>query len=635
MNSIIILSDGAGTTIENGTITTNTIDISNLNVNNIQGKLPADNILLYTDTTGNIDLGKLTSTTLNMNGYNSIYKTNNTTSIISLNDLYMESKFNAYIDSVSGSINMNASTINIANNISSVNVNIGNATGTTYLTLNSKSFTGIYSPLATGSIDLQANVISLNSGNGKTVFLGNIKTTASGITTNGITDFSIGASSFSGKLKITGAQQIEPNVIANGLTIGADITSTNLILGNSTYPPICNATATAGKQICNYDTVVGLIGGAGILSTNNVWTGTNDFSQRIKTDEIQTYTVGGTLLITATAMTCNAITLAMNSAITFNDFVNVNELTPKTGAIDMYLWTAQANLTNIWLGSLTAANTGITNIAQNNGLINIGISNTRAANINIGSGTSFSGAINIANQSGLANTVRIGANTTTTLLLRGTAVTLSGTNAALNHTTTTISSTTTSINTGSGTVNLGGGTTVLNVAGATTNLNSTTINIGGASTTSITLSDPINPSYVYSATTGTNVVGTIGYIYTQATPTPANGTGWGGSPSAQTYASISVEAGVYIVDATMTILGAGTTNLQQVQASIGTGTPTTEYINRILQVGGASSTLYYSISGVVSLATATTINCALYIYYSGGAPLLQHTGFKYRITRIA
>ena len=660
MNGIVVYDDGAGTTISGGVVSTNTINLQNLNINEIQGILPADNITLYTDTTGDIQFGDnatnlrigdfatstyVTGTALNLIGLNNtlidtttdttiqsggdcnITSTNdnsitslNNTNITAVANLVMDASGNTRIGDNSITTDVNGQTLNLGNTLGSNNINLGNGTGTNYLYLNSKTFTGIYSNLSTGSIDFQANQVSICSGLGKTVFLSNIKTTASGLTTNGITDFAIGSTSISGKVKITGAQRIEPSVAANGLKIGEDITSANLILGNATYPPICNATATTGKQITNYDTVLSMISAG---------------SPIIKADEIQTYTAGGTLVITATAMTCNALTLAMNSAITFNDFVNVNELTPKPAATDMYLWTAAANLSNIWLGPLTAANTAITNIAQNNGVINIGIATSRTANIGIGTGTSFSGAINIGTASGLANTVRLGAAATSNLLLRGLTTTMSGGTATLSSTTTTISGTTTNINTASGTTNIGGGTSICVLAPATLNINATTINIGGAGTTAINLTDPMNPTYVYSATTGTNVVGSIGYIYTQALPTPANGTVWGGSPSAQTYASISVEAGVYCVSATMTILGAGTTNLQQVQASIGTGTPTTEYVNRILQSGGASTTLYYSISGVVSIATATTINCALYIFYSGGAPLVQHTGFKYSIARIA
>ena len=62
MNGIISFNDGSGTIIQNGTITTNTFNTTNLNVDNIQGIAPADNITLFTDTIGNIDLGGLTKT---------------------------------------------------------------------------------------------------------------------------------------------------------------------------------------------------------------------------------------------------------------------------------------------------------------------------------------------------------------------------------------------------------------------------------------------------------------------------------------------------------------------------------------------------------------------------------------------
>jgi len=70
MNGVIVISDGAGVVIENGVITAPTIDLTNLNINEIQGIAPANNILLYTDTTGSIDIGQLSTSTLNLKSIN-------------------------------------------------------------------------------------------------------------------------------------------------------------------------------------------------------------------------------------------------------------------------------------------------------------------------------------------------------------------------------------------------------------------------------------------------------------------------------------------------------------------------------------------------------------------------------------
>jgi hypothetical protein len=159
------------------------------------------------------------------------------------------------------------------------------------------------------------------------------------------------------------------------------------------------------------------------------------------------------------------------------------------------------------------------------------------------------------------------------------------------------------------------------------NKNSTTTILGN-------FGEPMAPNYAYNATTGTNIVGTIGYIYQQLTPTPANNSSFGASPSGITYGTISIPVGIWLVAATMTILGSASTNLVYVQSSISSPSAT-EYVNRILQVGGVGQTLYYSISGVVPMSSPGNIICAIYLAYSGSAPLVQHTGFRYRITRIA
>jgi len=653
MNSIIVLSDGAGTTIENGVITTNTVNLQNLNINEIQGILPADNITLYTDTTGTVDLGGLTNTALNINGYDTninagnncnisttndtIILSNNDTSITSINntniiavaDLIMDASANTRIGDNSVTTYINGQTLELGNILSTNNINLGNTSGTQYLNVNSKVFTGLYSGFASGSIDMQANQISINNGNSKTVFFGNLKTTGNGLTTNGIIDFQIGSTSISGKVKLTGAQQLEPSVVANGLKIGNDITSANLFLGNATYPPSCNATATTGKQITNYDTVLSMIGAG---------------SPIIKADEIQTYTAGGTLLITATAMTCNAITLAMNSAITFNDFVNLNEITPKTGAVDMYLWTAQANLTNIWLGSLTAANTGIINIAQNNGVINIGNSNTRTANINIGGGTSFSGAINIGQATGSANTIRVGATSFSNILLRGLTTTLSGGTATLSSVTTTINGTTTNINTTSGTANIGGGTSTVVIAGPTVNINATTINIGGAGTTAINITDPLTPTYVYSFTTGTNVAGTIGNILssTYAGNTGVNLVSGAISP-VSSIVSIT-DTGIYHFDVThsynVTVAGVVTRLLTYVTIKDNTGAfvanlGTQSAYGPVPVTSQYASTSATYVFTSVTPAAPWTAQVFLDFAFSSGTYRLSTSDFRFTTTRLA
>jgi hypothetical protein len=61
MNGIITVSDGMGTVIEDGNVTTDTINVTQFNSNNIQGIQPSDNITLYTNSTGNVTIGSANS----------------------------------------------------------------------------------------------------------------------------------------------------------------------------------------------------------------------------------------------------------------------------------------------------------------------------------------------------------------------------------------------------------------------------------------------------------------------------------------------------------------------------------------------------------------------------------------------
>ena len=54
MNGILSFNTGGGVIISGDTIVADTIDLTNLNIDNIQGIAPADNITLFTDTTGDI-----------------------------------------------------------------------------------------------------------------------------------------------------------------------------------------------------------------------------------------------------------------------------------------------------------------------------------------------------------------------------------------------------------------------------------------------------------------------------------------------------------------------------------------------------------------------------------------------------
>jgi hypothetical protein len=61
MNGILSFNTGSGTIISGDTITTDNLDVTNFNTNNLQGITPSDNITLYTNSTGDIHIGSANS----------------------------------------------------------------------------------------------------------------------------------------------------------------------------------------------------------------------------------------------------------------------------------------------------------------------------------------------------------------------------------------------------------------------------------------------------------------------------------------------------------------------------------------------------------------------------------------------
>ena len=57
MNGIIVLSDGSGTTISNGTISTTNLDVVNLSTQNIVAPNLSTSSEIYTTNTGDVSIG--------------------------------------------------------------------------------------------------------------------------------------------------------------------------------------------------------------------------------------------------------------------------------------------------------------------------------------------------------------------------------------------------------------------------------------------------------------------------------------------------------------------------------------------------------------------------------------------------
>ena len=569
MNGIITYDDGAGTTISGGTITTKTLEISSLSVNDIQGKAPADSVTLYTNSTGTVRLCDLSTTTTTVSGgtldlksTDLVFDTNNNTDFETGNNLLM------------------------------------NTVGTT---------------------DIVSSQITLNA---------------------------------SGKVRVGGGQDIEPVTPANPMYIGKDITSANLFLGNASYPPSCTATATSANHICNYSTVQSLVagGGSSILSSNNTFTGSNTFTQPLLCDSYQP--TANVLNIGTAPTVINDITIGAPLSRTTMQGSQVTISTLRSDEIrainnishNLFVNTLASNTADINIGSAVLSHTNTLNLSANDGICNIGIIGGRSADVNIltgsplcsgdlnvGTGTAYAGDVRIANSSSVPNTVSIGSvSSTSTLLASNLNLNTSGNgNTKINSTagqsgSIAVGNTSTSSN------------TILGASIAIGNSGTNSITIGNASTTALTIGEPLTPSYSYDISAGTNIVGTIGYIYRGSVTT-------GSLPnsSLQTHGTISnVPAGVYYVYASVCV---DTTTVGQVtyqQYSIDTGVDTNPFAILGICSGTAPGncidrTYFGNLSGVTCLTSTQTIRVRTFWQFSSGTFTRSGISFNFAAVRIA
>jgi len=147
MNGVISYDDGQGTSISGGVITTNTFSTTNFNADNIQGVAPADNITLYTNTTGNISVGSSVANTITIDANSSTninYGTGKPTKIASLllnagtifssgiPDITLAPSASVGVVKIGGAQQIegsnNASGLQIGNNLTAGTMYLGNST---------------------------------------------------------------------------------------------------------------------------------------------------------------------------------------------------------------------------------------------------------------------------------------------------------------------------------------------------------------------------------------------------------------------------------------------------------------------------------------------------------------------------
>jgi hypothetical protein len=263
----------------------------------------------------------------------------------------------------------------------------------------------------------------------------------------------------------------------------------------------------------------------------------------------------------------------------------------------------------------------------------------------------------------VANTVAIGSATTSSITDLATSISINSTNTALNTvnlggaqtTSNTIRGDDIYINSTFTTANdiyVGGALTLTaDVKADTLNLNrtnfltgnevnigstATTVNIGESSATVIN-SYPISPALTtYNVSTGTNIVGSIGYIYRGSASTgsfPNN--------SLLTSGTISnVPVGVYYVSATVAI---DTTTVGQInyqQYSLDDGVSTSTFAMTGIASGTAPGNcvdrIYYgNVSGCICLTTTSTLSVRSFWQFTSGTFTRSANSFNFTAVRIA
>jgi len=514
----------------------------------------------------------------------------------------------------------------------------------------------------TGLTFIDGNVAYINGTNTVDIFSGSLMDVRSPTMK---LNYLLPNSIYMGDVKIQ-TNTIEPNTLANGLSIGSTITSANLTLGNATYPPSCTATATSANHICNYSTVQALIsagGGGSLLSSNNVWSGTNRFNSTVQL-----------------------------ASIFQTD--SIDPLTTTSGTI-YYLYGSVPAVSTIYFGSITSGSTSQCSINPNNGVVDIGLTSARTASVNINSGATCSGDVNIltgtnntgdfnvgtsltyggdirfSTGTGSVNTFTVGTVSTTTLLLRGNTTIVGNSytniNTGANASITTIGNSGTPSTTnilgivnigtsGGQNTNIGHITAQTNILGSPLNLNNTltqntrigalsntgTITIGNASSTALEIGKPMTPIYTtYTVANGTNVADTIGYVI--------SGSYTGGGALSLNSREISVinipDNGVYIITYTQSYLCATNGTLQRMIGYIqivnnGGGFQAEGGISTVFgalttaQIQSLTGSFTYTITGATS-AAPWRARCLLAANITSGTYNSNSANFSFTAVRIA
>jgi len=581
MNGLIVFNTGGGVIISGDTIIAGNIDLQNLNINEIQGLAPTDNISLYTDTTGNITVGQSTTSNLNLS---------------------------SNVLTIGGGQNIRQA--NTANNFTIG----GNITGRNFYLGNLVAPPQVPFTATTGFdvVNYDTCVALIGGGGTGILYADDIYMFSPGVFGSLWADNTAGFA-------------IGSNVITNTASQSMGTNNGSLALATISNRSADTFIATGQNHSGN------IYLGSGQNSTGNIFIACNNFT-------------GPSGVTTGTIFMGGAST-----STRYNGTINIAAFTPSGGT------------NNINMGSTSTA------IELRGSSVNIANTTPFSGTVNICSGTSYSGTLNICNGTSQTSVCNIGANWTPsgvnyiaignnrTIMNLCTTVGVGGTqNINYGQAATTHNHVGTQINLNSGngtanTVSVGSlATTTLTDVAQTINVNSTngnsnSINIG--SSTSTINSYPITPSsgITYNATTGTNIVGTMGYINV--------GTYSGGttaitpSGSVRTYSSMNISYnGVYLIQycAGLNVTTAGTLTRWSTFIQVFNNAAVLQSQGGVLTSFGPSPIIIQNqSSSFIYTFTSTSVGSPWFIRlqvepsFSSGVYAANSANFAFTATRIA
>jgi len=337
-----------------------------------------------------------------------------------------------------------------------------------------------------------------------------------------------------------------------------------------------------------------------------------------------------------------------------------NEVVSAAIATAVNLFNTQTG--NINFGTLSSALALPLTIVTNSIASTLNLFNTQTGQINLGASSATLVTPNtVQSTAGTAQTlytnqtanITLGGTSVPALALTGDALNLNSTNSSSNtvvlgsqqSTSNTLLGSTLYLNNTNGASNIvyvgGSNTTTSDIRGATVNVNSTylalnSVNIGSSFST--INSYPISPNtgITYDGTIGTNIAGTIGYVY--------NGSFTGGSllnSSLQTVGNInSLPKGVYMVTGSFCFncSVAGQVSYQQAQITKNSNSESVAMVGICTGTapGNCSVRNYFlNVSGIVSLTASDGLTATLFLQFTGGTFARSANSFAFRAVRIA